>query len=662
MKVVYSCLVILCFLFLSIKPALSSLPLDDFVKHGDYLDLKLSPDGKHLAARVRADNRVFMVILETNSMKPVGGLKPDKRDIIHSVNWVSNERVVFEYAEKTHNFDQPIPTGELYAANIDNSHRLMIYGYRAGDAKVGSRISNREDNFATQEILSYLEHDKKHILIIEYPWSKEGNTYYDARKREPIISKLNVFNGKKRKVEVLPHPGAVAFANRKGEVKFMSWRTKEGDYFSGYRQNSDAPWQDLGTALGISDSLSPVKLSKNGQQLILLGRPPETGILTYYQYDFGSATLTTLFTGHKTDIESYTSNEAGVPAVALTFPGASEYVYSSVESRTVDIHKMLAEAFAGQTAMISSRSADGSKLLVHVSSDINPGEYYLFQRDTLKAKFLWANASWIDPRTLSKMMPVQFNTDDDVTLNGYLTLPKHTTAKKPPLVVMIHGGPHQPGTRDYWEYNPEVQLMANEGYAVLQVNYRGSYGYGDEFRKKGYREWGGKMIDDITFAANWAIDKGYVDGNSVCVYGASYGGYAALMSAVKAPDLYKCAIGYVGIYDLNFMFTESDIPNSWGGKEYLQRVLGNDPQQLRAFSPLYHVDKIKANVMLIHGSKDTRVPEVNSEALYNALKKQGKTPLYLKYKQAGHGVYDEQNRKELYQGLLNFLARNIKGA
>ena len=227
-------------------------------------------------------------------------------------------------------------------------------------------------------------------------------------------------------------------------------------------------------------------------------------------------------------------------------------------------------------------------------------------------------------------------------------------------MVMIHGGPHQSGTRDFWDYNSETQFLASRGYAVLQVNFRGSDGYGERYKKLGYREWGGKMIDDINDSVKWAIDKEYVDGNNVCAYGASYGGYAALMSAVKEPDLYECTIGYVGIYDLQYMFTQSDIPNNWGGKAYLQKVLGNDKAQLKAYSPLYHADKIKANVMLIHGSKDRRVPEINSEALSQALIRAGNPPEYLQYSQAGHGVFDEGDRRELYQGLINFLDKNLK--
>lgn len=648
--------------FASITSIAQELPVRDFVRHGDYLDMKLSPDGKHIAARVRVDNRVMMAIFETATMKPVGGLKPANNDIIHTVSWISNERLVFEYAEKQGNFDAPVATGELYATNIDNGKRLMIYGYRAGDDRTGSRISNREDNYASQEVISLLEGDDKHILIIEHPWTKESNVWYDSRKKQPIISKLNVYNGKKRKVEVLPYDGASVLANKSGSINYMRWRDKTGEFHSAYRKSEDDDWETLVVESADGHELFPRGLSEDEKYVYLSGGRGDDSVYTLYALELATGEVTEIFEAHATDIENYINDDNGMPAVGVTYPGKSEYVYAQTKSRTAKIHKMLVDAFGGQTVVIASRTQDGKTLLVHVSSDVNPGEYFLFDRDTLSAQFLWANNSWIDPRQLAPVKPFTFTTKDDVQLNGYLTLPKQQSEAKPPMVVMIHGGPHQSGTRDFWRYDSEVQLLANRGYAVMQVNFRGSDGYGSTFKKMGYRQWGGKMIDDITESAQWAIEQGYVDGDKVCVYGASYGGYAALMSAVKAPDLYACTVGYVGIYDLEYMFTESDIPNNWGGKEYLRRVLGTDKDELKAYSPIYHADKIKANVMLIHGSQDRRVPEINSEVLYKKLEELGKPPVYLKYKQAGHGVYNEDSRADLYEGLIEFLDRNLKKA
>ncbi|WP_239059297.1 alpha/beta hydrolase family protein [Alteromonas hispanica] len=666
MKRIFLAMLAVYSLFISSSTSASDkLPLDYFIKHGDYLDLQLSPDGKHLAARVRLDNKVVLGVLSTADMKIVGGVRPQNNDIIHSVTWVNNERLVFEYAEKQFSFDRPVPTGELFAMNFDGSKREMLYGYRASDEQTGSRITNKDDSLASQDVISLLENDDRYILIAEYPWDKEGNTYYNNRVRPAIISKLNITSGRKRKVDVLPHKRSVPLATKKGQVIFMRWQDETGNYHAAYRENNDSEWKNLEDVFSVAEDMIPRGLSEDEKYVYMTGFTGEEGIYTYFKLNLETGESSEIFQSHNTDIEQVIFDKQGLPAVGITYPGTSEYVYAQDTTRASEIHKALVDAFGEQTVTIASHTRDWKTLLVHVRSDVNPGEYYLFDSETLAAQFIWANSSWIDPRLLAPVKPINVTASDGEIIKGYLTLPKtqgkeSSPENKPPLVVVIHGGPHQSGTRDFWDYNSEVQLLASRGYAVLQVNFRGSDGYGERYKKLGYREWGGKMIDDINDSVKWAIDQQLVDGDNVCAYGASYGGYAALMSVVKEPDLYNCTVGYVGIYDLEYMFTESDIPNNWGGKAYLQRVLGNDKAQLKAYSPLYHVDKIKAKVMLIHGSKDRRVPEINSEALSEALIKAGNPPEYLQYSQAGHGVFDEEDRRELYQGLIDFLDKNLK--
>ena len=490
-----------------------------------------------------------------------------------------------------------------------------------------------------------------------------GNVYYDDRVKQPIISKLNIHTGRKRKIDTLPHGSSRALATKNGQVKFMTWTDENGDLHSAFRDNNDAPWTPLGEAFEQAQGLTPLGLSEDSKSLYLSGRYSEEGIHTLYSLDLQSGEYTRIFGDHKTDIESVILDGNGMPAVGITYPDKSAYEYAAANSRIKTIHKKLTQAFEGQTVNIASTTQDRKMLLVHVSSDINPGEYYLFDSDSLNARFVWANSSWIDPRTLQPMHPIAVPTEDGETLHGYLTLPPaagQSKSAKPPLVVLIHGGPHQPGTRDFWRYDAETQLLANRGFAVLRVNFRGSDGYGTRFERLGYREWGGAMIKDINDAVRWTASQGLVDSQRICAYGASYGGYAALMSVVRAPDLYRCTIGYVGVYDLQYMYSESDIPNSWGGRTYLKRVLGTDAQQLKEYSPIHHVNDIKAKVMLIHGSKDKRVPEINSEVLAEKLEQANNPAEYLQYAQAGHGVFNEENRQELYQGLLDFLNEHLK--
>jgi dipeptidyl aminopeptidase/acylaminoacyl peptidase len=200
----------------------------------------------------------------------------------------------------------------------------------------------------------------------------------------------------------------------------------------------------------------------------------------------------------------------------------------------------------------------------------------------------------------------------------------------------------------------------NRGFAVLQVNMRGSGNYGDRFMSAGYKEWGGKMIDDIAAATRWAMQNDAVDGNKVCAYGASYGAYASYMLAIREPQLLTCVAGYVGVYDLNMLYTKGDVPKSWGGEGFLERVIGRDKAQLDDFSPINHATKISANAMLIHGEADFRAPIEHAHAMRKALRKAGKDVEWIEIDQSGHGAFSMKSKLELYEGLLGFLDANLK--
>lgn len=633
------------------------IPIENFVKHGDYLDMDLSPDGKHISARMRVEGRVYLVFLDTETMKIVGGVKPRSGDEIHSAAWINDERIVYQFREAVYSSDRPVATGELFATNIDGSKSTTLYGYRAGESSTGTRLKKREDSNATPEIISNLVNDEKQILIVEYPWTLKGRFWQDTRQTKPEISRLNVYSGKKRKLEVLPHPGAEPLATEDGKINFIRWTNEKFQYEAAYRENEDAQWTSINNEQ--AKNHVPIGLSKNGDKVYFKGNVGEKAFSTLFELDLKTGFYTQIFSDLEADIQNYNWDpQLDKPVVGFTYPDKVSYSYAEGESETAKLHKKLASAFSGQHVSITSQSKSSGLVLVHVSSDINPGEYYLFDTKTNDARFLWANRSWLDPNEMAAMQTLKFTSEDNLEINGYITLPKGLAAdEKAPMVVMIHGGPHF--VRDYWEFNSEVQLFASRGYAVLQINYRGSGGYGNKFERAGFREWGGKMIQDIIAGTQYSVDNFPIDENRMCLYGASYGGYAALMATVRAPDTYKCTIGYVGIYDLNYAYTESDTMKLMGGEAYLNKVIGTDKVQLNEFSPVNHADKIKANVMLIHGEKDSRVPVINAETMLKRLEDVGKEVPYLNFSKSGHGVWDEEGRYTLYKGVLEFLDKNI---
>ena len=318
----------------------------------------------------------------------------------------------------------------------------------------------------------------------------------------------------------------------------------------------------------------------------------------------------------------------------------------------------LMQQFPGADVQLTSSTPDGSKVVFLVSGGSDPGQFFLYDSASRKASFLFARRPWIKPEQMAAVEPISLKSRDGLALHGYLTRPSgQEDAKNLPTVVFVHGGPY--GIRDHWEFDPHVQMLASRGYAVLQVNYRGSGGYGEAFEQAGFREWGGKMQDDVTDATRWAIAQGVADPKRICIFGASYGGYAALEGAVKEPELYRCAIGYVGVYDLRLMYTRGDIPQSTYGDNYLKRVLGEDESVLWDRSPIAHLDRLKAKVMLIVGGADKRVPPVQGESLRSALNKAHIEHEWIYQRTEGHGFYDEKSAQDMFGKVVAFLDRNL---
>jgi dipeptidyl aminopeptidase/acylaminoacyl peptidase len=260
---------------------------------------------------------------------------------------------------------------------------------------------------------------------------------------------------------------------------------------------------------------------------------------------------------------------------------------------------------------------------------------------------------------MAPMKAIQFQARDGLAIKGYLTLPKGASGRNMPMVVLPHGGPFF--VSDAWEYTPEVQLLASAGYAVLQVNFRGSDDRGRWFSQAGARQWGGTMQDDVTDATRWAIGQGIADASRICIYGSSYGAYAALEGAAKEPGLYKCAAGYVGVYDLPMMFSEGDTRELASGRTYLHDWIG-EPSQLGAVSPVNQADRIKVPVFLAAGREDERAPVGHTERMESALKRAGVPVETLYYDGEGHGFYKPEHRREFYARLLAFLSRSLGGA
>jgi dipeptidyl aminopeptidase/acylaminoacyl peptidase len=346
-----------------------------------------------------------------------------------------------------------------------------------------------------------------------------------------------------------------------------------------------------------------------------------------------------------------------IPFAAATSVGIPQPVYYDAQRPETALHKTLSAQFPGSYVHFINFSSDGAKLLFSVASDRDPGVYYLFDRGANKAYHLFDVGPWIDPAKMAAQRPIHFTAGDGIEIHGYLALPAPVGEAKPPLILLPHGGPH--GVADEWFFDQDVQFLVSRGYAVLQLNYRGSGGRGSDFQKAGYRQWGGRVQQDLLDGVRWAAAQGSVDAGRICAYGASFGAYSAMMVAIRAPGLFKCAIGYAGLYDLPLMYSDDDTIESKRTFNYLVKAIGQDPAELASNSPDRLADKLTVPVLLVHGSEDWRTPPKQFRAMRDALTKAGRPPETLYVDGEGHGFYTEKNRQAFYEKLEGFLAKHL---
>lgn len=332
-----------------------------------------------------------------------------------------------------------------------------------------------------------------------------------------------------------------------------------------------------------------------------------------------------------------------------------EILDSSIAEDIASIRRLRDGDFA-----VTSRTDDDSQWVVAFSEDDAPASYYRVERRTKNARFLFYTRPRLAEFTLASMEPICYTARDGLTIHGYLTLPPGLPRRNLPLVLNVHGGPWH---RDTWGYDPEAQWLANRGYACLQVNFRGSTGYGKAFLNAGDREWGGKMHDDLVDGVKWAVDRGIADPERVAIFGGSYGGYAALVGATFTPDLFRCAVSVVGPSNL-VTFIRS-VPPYWSSYlSMLHRRVGNpdtEAEFLLSRSPLSFVDRIRIPILIAQGANDPRVRRSESEQIVAAMREKGIEHEYLLFEDEGHGFAKPENRLRFYAAAERFLARHLGG-
>lgn len=622
--------------------------IEEFSKHPEIDAMKLSPDGKTLAILAPlGDYKTTLIFIDVTTMKPLVRLDDSGERILGGIDWVNNERVVGTVVKKFGGFAEPTPTGELIGVNRDGKKKEFLYG-SAGAQAVGSHITSRaqDDGFAV--LHDGLADDPKNALIEIYNYSSEGSF--------TELHRMDEYSGRHRKIERAPVRNGNFTIDNKGNVRLVNSQDTQGlDHV--FQKIADE-WQEFHVDGSTSADLVPISFSRDDK--------------AFYAYKYSAKGPASLV---RVDAETFISTTLYKPKLATPFgvlstaDGRDIYAVVTADDGLENVEivdekakesqawRRFSKSFPGQFVYPISYSRDGLTALYSVSSPTNSGEYYLFNTTSGKANFLFARDTWLDPSLLSATKAIMVKARDGLMLQGYLTLPIGRAPKNLPLVVMPHGGPH--GIRDDASYDPWVQVLANAGYAVLKVNFRGSGGYGRDFEIAGYGQWGRKMQDDLTDATNWAVAEGYADKDRLAIAGASYGGYAALMGGVREPNLYKAIISYVGVSDLEMMYTRGNIEDSSFGENYLARVIGKDSGVLKQNSPVNFAEKFQAPVLIITGGQDPRVPVAHGKSMRDALEAAGKSVEYFEVSDEMHGFYKEKNVAEGYRRMLAFLDKAL---
>lgn len=625
--------------------AAQQIGVEAFAGHARISDIALSPTGDEVALAVPSEDgsetRLEIITLGEGENR---AFRFGKRMHVTDIYWTADDRLVVSKADMEPLKARPYSQGELFTTDLLGEDQEMLFGYVPSRGTMRGR--RRDQGYA--EISQVLDSQPGIALVSFRCWDCGEDP-------DTALFRVDTRTGERNEIARFPDY-ADFLADRNGVPRVAVGSDGNDRPWTQYRPTADADWQPLPGSLA-GYSLEPLHFAPDNNTLYaLVSDDMEPKQL--YRIDLAAGTRTRLAGRDDMAVAGVLwEGRQGKPFGVSFDAGKPTIVYFDEISEWAALHAGLMKLFPGELIGIVDVSRDGRTVLFATWSGRHPGAYYVFERDDDQIRLVAETHPDIDPEKMAPVRPVSFASRDGRTLFGFYTSAK---AGPRPMVVIPHGGPF--GVHDRWGYDPDVQFLASRGYAVLQVNFRGSGGRGQKFIESGYREWGGAIQDDIADGVRWAIGQKLADPERICIFGASFGGYAALMNPIRYPDLYQCAIGYVGVYDLELMFSEGDIPDTRAGRRYLERVLGTDPAVLAANSPARQVEEIDVPVFLAQGRIDRRVPMDQFDALVEAFEDHDREIKTLVVPGEGHGFYKPENRERLYREMEAFLGAHIGAA
>lgn len=619
----------------------ATTPAELFSKRADYEGAMLSPTGEYVSVNTPFEERRALTLIKLSGKYDRSVIKFDAPETVGDSVWTDDSRIIVEKGRDWGFLGGISSTGNIYAADADGKNQKQIFGYLEDHSNFRSRLKD----VGSVSILKVLPDTKGDVLFRFSPYIA-GNS-----KWRTSVFRVNTHTGTRNEIESVADSVAID-ADNAGTPRFTTAWDLKGDQVIKYRRlPTDSEWAPVPAALAGSEMNVWFFEADNDHAYIEISERGEP--MTLYRVSLSTGTREKVAGHPSMEVTSLLrAGHQGLPFAAMYSAGRPKVDYIDPKSEWAQLHSGLMKLFPGQLVQFVNFTKDSNKLLFFVYSDRHPGAYYVFDRTTKAPQLLFETMEWIDPAKMSPVAPIEFKNRSGETLFGFYTAPIGRQGPHP-LVVMPHGGPF--GVSDTWSYDPDVQFLASLGYAVLQVNYRGSGDRGEAFQSATFRQWGTGIQDDITDGVKYLIAQKSVNPGKVCIYGVSFGGYSAMMNPIRNPGMYKCAIGYAGVYDLAALYKTDD--GSRQSRADLDLRLGASPELHAAQSPVKGVATLDVPILLIHGKADGVVDFGQFTLAEAALRNAGKTYETLAKQNEGHGFYKPENRIEAYNRMQAFLLK-----
>lgn len=601
--------------------------MEDLLRKAEFEDVRISPQGDYFALRVPLEEQTVLAIMRRSDRAVTATMSAGDDGYIDAVSWIGDHRVLASWSRRLGPRSEPYSMSSLQVVDVDGGNRRAFQGW----------------------VVDPMVRDPDRVLVVECVRS----TLKGCRTR--LSETLVLRRGGTKTVVDGPVDNA-RFMVAPGGRPVFSWAWDlEGELQLFLRREGE--WVEVNHSAASGVEVHPLGLDYGARNGYLWSQR-SSGPDVIERIDLATGERSVVASDPDMDPSATVWSFDQSEIIGVRYGrGAGRIRYFDEGHPHVALYRQLEQQFEGRYVSVTSATRDGRLVVVRVGGDREPGRFFLLDVATGDLARLMAHREWIDRDGLAAMEPVSFARRDGRMLDGYLTRPLEASPGGAPLVVLVHGGPLE--VRDAWGFDPEVQMLAAQGLAVLQVNFRGSAGRGRDFIESGHGEWGRGMIDDIVDGTRWARTQPGISPSAACIWGASYGGYAAVQATVREPDLFRCAIGMAGPYDLPTLLTWGDAGGSKAGRDYMLRILGGDRERLAEDSPARHVDAIRAALLIVQGGRDRRVHPQHARILRKALDEAGKPyEWYLAYDET-HGFHDAKREREYYSRVLAFLERHL---